>query len=156
MHLTFWVECLWVLRLAALSQIVNSKLFSPCVPPDAVQGVPLHSSAGIGCSFKEVENDTVGLTWLNYRRTLVSTLPLCNHLKKSYVWLFVICRFLSLHCAVKSICWTLEMEMLPSFYLSNWRPTKNKEKFWVYFFICSSKLYHEETDRNILASWSFS
>jgi len=43
---------------------------------------------------REVEKDTVGLIRLNHRGAVVSTLPLGNPLKKLYIGLFLIYRFL--------------------------------------------------------------
>lgn len=83
------------LGLADLSQMINFKPFSPYFPCDA-RVVPLYTSVGrnVDSLLRQVENDSMGLLRPNSRETVFSLWPLGNHLKKPYIWMFLICKFL--------------------------------------------------------------
>lgn len=71
--------------MAALSQMINSKLFFPDSHLMLLRVVPLHTLRDVDALLTEVENDTVGLIRPNHRGTVVSTLPLNYHLEKPYI-----------------------------------------------------------------------
>lgn len=88
------VELLQSPRLAALSQMIISKLLCLHFPPVAsLTWCHCMPQQEYGCPLKKKENDTVGLIRLNHRGTVVSTLPLGNQLKL-YIGLFLICKYL--------------------------------------------------------------
>lgn len=71
--------------MAALSQMLNSKLFFSDSHLMLWRVVPLHTLRDADALLTEVENDAVGLIRPNHRGTVVSALPLSNHPEKPYI-----------------------------------------------------------------------
>lgn len=71
--------------MAALFQMINSKLFFSDSHLMLSSVVPWPTLRDVDALLTEVENDTVGLIRPHHRGTVVSTLPLNNHLEKPYI-----------------------------------------------------------------------